>query len=231
MPDAPANPAGSLPRNIRPPRRQASRRPRPTFQARRIARSAAWDARSIARAAPPAFPAFQARQAALLPHAPLPPSAVPGMQTDPSAMFRLRSAHRSKSFPQPRLRRIRHRSPEPSCRRRAASETFCIRGPASASVPRQKPDASQATPPKAPVRRTNASARGQKTMKKRGKKPPRKGNSSPRHASKDKMPSARCCRSARPARASTRRLWTRPDSECADCANRGSAAPAIFPPQ
>ena len=98
----------------------------------------------------PLRPTAQTRQAALFAvcAAPPPPSAVPEQQTASSAMFRLRSAHRSKSFPQPRLRRIRHRSPQNflpsravSPDLRADSETFCRRGPACASVPRQKPDA------------------------------------------------------------------------------------------
>lgn len=124
--------------------------------------------------------------------APPPPSAVPGMQPAPSAMFRLRSAHRSKSFPQPRLRRIRHRSPKNflpsravSPDLRADSETFCRRGPACAPVPRPKAlTPSQSV--RAPLRRTNASAPRTKVHEKTRRKAPRKGDSSPRHASKGK---------------------------------------------
>lgn len=168
--------------------------PRARFQARRAEFFVAWDALSIARPrCPQPFDSPDTSGCALCAcAAPPPPSAVPGMQPAPSAMFRLRSAHLPKSFPQPRLRRIRHRSPQNflpsravSPDLRADSETFCRRGPACAPVPRPKAlTPSQSV--RVPSRRTNASAPRTKVHEKTRRKAPRKGDSSPRHASKGK---------------------------------------------
>ena len=129
--------------------------------------------------------------------APPPPSAVPGMQPAPSAMFRLRSAHRSKSFPQPRLRRIRHRSPQNflpsravSPDLRADSETFCRRGPACAPVPRPKALTPSSRSGHLCAERTPP-PREQKSMKKRGEKPPERETLPRAMRQKAKMPSAR----------------------------------------
>lgn len=167
----------------------------------------------------PTFPAFQARQAALLPHAPdaRPPVDAP---------------------PRPRLRRIRHRSPETSCRRRAVSRHPSrlrnVLHPRARERLRSAPKSltlhwQRRQKRRAPNERFRPRTKDHE--KTREKAAPERATLPRVMRQKAKMPSARCCRSARPARASTRRLWTRPDSECADCANRGSAAPAIFPPQ
>ncbi len=126
-----------------------------------------------------------------------PPSAVPEQRTAPPAMFRRRSAHLPKSFPQPRLRRIRHRSPQNflpsravSPDLRADSETFCRRGPACASVPRPK----ALTPlqsVRAPLRRTNASAPRTKLHENTRRNVPNRETLPRALPQKAKMPSAR----------------------------------------
>lgn len=172
MPDAPAKHADS-PARDKFARRSVRRLvfPRATFQARRAEFFVAWDALSIARPrCPQPFDSPDTSGCALCAcAAPPPPSAVPGMQPAPSAMFRLRSAHLPNPLPRLRLRRIRHRSPQNflpsraiSPDLRADSETFCRRrARLRARAASQSPAPSQSV--RAPLRRTNASALADKS--------------------------------------------------------------------